>query len=447
MYQETQQPTAGVLVKTAPQLPGSTGPTGDPELAQLWQKNYKTYEEMRLDATIAFARMLCVAPLVTTGWSYENKLHAPIGAKEMCEDTLEQFRMMIVKQALEGYVDFGWSGWEVVWSVNKSGFNVPQLVKHLLQPQTIILIDESTGEYQGLRQETGKDNNQVDLTVQESLRITIDVSGTNWYGRPLLENSRQAYLSGLTVDKAANQYDTKIAGSHWIIHYPIGTSPYGDSGVETDNYKIAKDMLAAITYSSGYVVPRRIATFIDDMNKQFGEDQWKIDLISDQGKGTTGFIERQKYLDALKVRGLGFPERAILEGQFGTKAEAETHANVALVNFELRHMILCQQVNQQLTNQILSLNYGDEAIDSVIIVPIPLANVKQAFWKDLYARFLADPSILMQEYSMIDMAAFRANLDLPSAQLEDQLMDPLQPYYDQYEQYEQQPQMEQQLQV
>jgi len=41
------------------------------------------------------------------------------------------------------------------------------------------------------------------------------------------------------------------------------------------------------------------------------------------------FIDRQKYLDALKMRAFGLPERSILEGSHGTKAEADVHADIA----------------------------------------------------------------------------------------------------------------------
>ena len=58
-------------------------------------------------------------------------------------------------------------------------------------------------------------------------------------------------------------------------------------------------------------------------NSFAGSLMWwnEIELLSDSGKGQQPFTDRQKYLDILKVRAFGFPERSILEGQFGTKAD------------------------------------------------------------------------------------------------------------------------------
>ena len=383
--------------RTPPQLPGGGVYTHsyDSTLYHINQ-HYVTYQAMRQDATIAFARMLCVAPLVNTGWAYEGEHAAFI------KPLMELFRIQLIKQIIEGYIDFGWAGFEVVWDV-VDGSIVPVKIKNLIQQQTDIIIDPKTGAYRGLKQD------QIMLFDYETLRITIDLVGTDWYGRPLLENSRLAYLSSLNVSAAADKYDKKVAGSHWVIHYPIGTSPYGPSKLETDNYAIAIEMLQTLTYSGQFVVPRRIATFIDDINKNFGEDQWKIELITDQGRSSSSFIERQKYLDTLKVRGLGFPERAILEGQFGTKAESETHANIAVTNFEMRQQIMCQQINEQLINYITQFNFG--AINTDKIIPMPLANFKTNYWQKIYSEFLKTQA--QTEYDALDMSTMRKNLDLP----------------------------------
>jgi len=393
--------------KTLPQLPGGVNILYDNELHQLYTNNYKTYTEMRSDATIAFARMLTVAPLVNTGWSYVSEHEE---ALKLVRETMELFRIQIMKQAVEGYVDYGWTNWEVVWGVNNTHQIIPVKFKALLQPYTTILINPDTGDYLGLRQD------DIDLFEFNTLHIVIDSIGTDWYGRPLLENCRTAYLSSINVNAAADQYDKKVAGSHWVIHYPIGSSPYGTSKKETDNYEIASEMLKSLTYSGQFIVPRRIATFIDDMNRQFGEDQWKIELITDKGRSSSSFIERQKYLDTLKVRGLGFPERSILEGQFGTKAESETHANIAVVNFEMRQQIICQQLNNQIVNDITYFNFGQKNI--VKIQPMPLANIKQIYWKEIYKQLLTQHSDT--EYASLDMTTFRKNLDLP-----EQTNDPL----------------------
>ena len=43
------------------------------ELSNQYADNTLMYRQMRFDPTIAFARMLTVAPLVQAGWSYEER--------------------------------------------------------------------------------------------------------------------------------------------------------------------------------------------------------------------------------------------------------------------------------------------------------------------------------------------------------------------------------------
>lgn len=141
-----------VTPRTGPQVGGTTA-LSNAELANLYSKNYKTYLEMRSDPTIAFGRMLCVAPLVIAGWAYEEEDNAPPGARDFIQDQLEPWRILLMKSAIEGYVDFGFQPYEVVYRVDDQGFIALKKVKPLLQERTLILVDVKTGEYIGLRQQ------------------------------------------------------------------------------------------------------------------------------------------------------------------------------------------------------------------------------------------------------------------------------------------------------
>jgi hypothetical protein len=49
---------------------------------------------------------------------------------------------------------------------------------------------------------------------------------------------------------------------------------------------------------------------------------WRLEVQGSAGGQQQGFVDRLRYLDSLKVRGMLLPERAILEGQHGTLAES-----------------------------------------------------------------------------------------------------------------------------
>jgi hypothetical protein len=395
--------------RTTPQIFIAPGEMSDALLPNKLRSYYKTYRQMRTDPTIAFARMLTVAPLTMAGWVYKDKPGAPDGAKEFIEAMFEPLRRRLVKTAVEGYIDFGWSPYEMVKTVDEWGYITIKRFKPLLQPYTDILVDKDHGEYIGLRQQGGR--TIVDLSIYDSLCICWDTEGTDYYGTPLMENARGPYNAWNSVEASSERYDNKIAGSHWIIHYPVGSSPM--NGVETDNYEIAKMLINAMEASGKVIIPRKVEQFIDDMNAQKAEDAWKIELLSDSGSPGAQFINRAKYLDALKVRAFGIPERAVLEGQFGTKAESEAHADFAITNIEMRHGLLCQQISQHAVNLILDLNFGEDYRDTVCIEANPLSDDKMAFFRQLYIGWTHDAQTAYNEMSTIDMVAMRDRLGLP----------------------------------
>jgi hypothetical protein len=102
------------------------------------------------------------------------------------------------------------------------------------------------------------------------------------------------------------------------------------------------------------------------------------------------------------VRAFRLPERAILEGQFGTKAEAEAHADFAITNMELNHLLMVQQYNWHLVNQILRINYGPGTDGLVEIKVAPLTDTAMIFLRALYEKFLASPEGFAQETSLLD---------------------------------------------
>lgn len=395
--------------KTGVQLFASVGNVVDGPLPNPNARNYLTYRKMRKDPTIAFARMLAVAPLAAAGWSYETTSDAPGQACELIENCLEPLRTRFVKSALEGNCDYGWQGYEMVTDVDEEGYIYVSRLKPLLQQITWILIYGQTGEYAGLRQ-LGPQGNPVNLSENgEAVLVSLDVEGTAWYGEPLLENSREPWDKGMTVEDAACRYDKKVAGTHWVIHYPMGVSDYNGT-TDMDNFFVAKDIANRLQASGIAVIPIKLRPASDDAD---GEEAWKIELMSDSGSAQTAFISRLNYLDALKVRGMGLPERAVLQGQFGTKAEAEAHADFAILVMELRHVLLCQEVNKQVCNWMLKMNFGEQYEDTVFVKPVPLADQKIAVLKDIYKAICTNTDSGPVELMSIDTDALKKKLGVP----------------------------------
>jgi hypothetical protein len=369
---------------------------------------FKAVREMRKHPTVSLARQLCIAPLLSASWSIESKDDAPEGAKELIQDSIEPLRIHLLRTSLFNCIDYGFAAYEKVFKIDeKSGLVVPLKLKPLLNDKTDILIDPANGSFAGLFQS----NPDVTLGIPESLLVNIDVEGTYWYGQPVMTAVQTAYDQWQVCNNAAVRYDKKIAGAHWVITYPPGTTPV--NGVEKDNFEIAKEILGRLESSGGVVVPRTLENYVDDLNKN--QKAWEIEILSAYPTSNVTFIDRLKYLDALMVRAFGLPERAVLEGQFGTKAESEAHADFAISNMELRHKIIVQTYNWHLVNQLLRINYGPEFENSVFISVAPITDLAMQYLREIYKAVLSNANGFATESLHIDMQGLRDKLGIPSA--------------------------------
>ncbi len=374
---------------------------------------YQKIKLMRLQPTIAMARKLVIAPALASPWTVEATPEAPEGGKELIEEMMFPARLRLLESAMLGTIDYGWQGFEKVFNTTMKKQVIVTKFKPLLQDITDILIKPRTGQFAGLQNQnmgSTSGSGEVDLPLANSLLFSINVEGTDWYGVADMKNLEATYDEWNNVNDVANRYDKKVAGANWVVHYPIGTSIL--NGVSTSNDVVADQLLKALEASSTIKVPRYVEALSADLNDQT-PDAWKIELITDKGAGVTTFLDRLNYLDKLFVRGLGMPERAVLEGQFGTKAEAGEHGDFAITNIELRHALLVQDINWHVVNQVIRLNFGPQFENTVKLKVTPLSDPVRVFIKELYTTILTNPDGFLDVVANLDLKAISEMLDIP----------------------------------
>ena len=109
---------------------------------------------------------------------------------------------------------------------------------------------------------------------------------------------------------------------------------------------------------------------------------------------------------------MGVPERAALEGQFGTKAEAGVHGDFAITNIEMRHKKIVQIINWHVVNHTLRLNWGEKEENTVWIKAWPLNDVVKRYLASVYDKILTSPEAASQELADIDAEALRDRLGI-----------------------------------
>ncbi len=379
---------------------------GSGQLARALIASYATYRRMSKDPTIALGMALSIAPVLASTWSVEGEDEEQV---EFIEDTFLPIRSLIVETAMRGGIMFGWQPYEKVYGLKNGRVTIVK-IKPLLQDITTIQVDKSTGAFNGFKQQPFGGASMV-LDVEYALLINFRVEGTNWYGRALLDNSLDVYNEWREANKTANKYDKKVAGSHFVIYFPPGESKV--EGVMMGNDVVAQRLLDTLEGSGSLAVPTSIARYMEELNdSNLG---WKVTILEDSGGRQPEFVDRLKYLDALKIRALEWPERAIIEGEFGTKAEAGEHGDMGMTNADLNHQRITRFINWYGVDDILAYNYGPDARGAVRIVPAPLQDAAITFLRELYKLALTNPAGFFDQSGKIDWEALKERLGVPKA--------------------------------
>ena len=372
---------------------------------------YRTYRDMLEDPTIALAHAAATAPIVAAGWSIESDDDAPDGAQELIEDVFEPLRGRLIYQACRA-IYYGWQSFEKVWGIDDDGRLVIERFKPLIPDNTEIAIDKDNGAVIGVKQAG------ITLDRGHCVIVTNDSEGENPYGRSRMENLRKWAWKPWTagMEKLA-QYQAKTAGVIPVCRYPEGSGKNA-SGQTVQNYEAATQMILQLQMAHGIVMPTAIPDWAMDAIRSGSNIAdlmaWQVSFLETRAGHGAEFIESLSYQDKLKVRGYLLPERAILEGQFGTKAEAGVHGDIAVLISQQFLDCIIEELNRQAVDDVLMVNFGPTAKGKVYLTPGPIQDQAMALYQSIVtALYSGSPDLALEQ---LDMDAILDSLRLPKAQ-------------------------------
>lgn len=373
---------------------------------------YATMRTMRKDPTIALGRCFSMAPVLTSKWALQTAVDVPDEWVTFIQKHVMKYRLLLMESALASNVDFGWAPFEVVYKEADGLIGIAK-IKPLLQDFTEILVDAG-GSFVGFKQSNRNTGEEQYVRGAQALLVSFRVEGTMWYGRALIENTVDAYDCWLRANAGADRYDKKIAGSHFVVYYPPGQS-INSTGEILDNGEIAKDILQALESSGSVAVPNVVLESIAELNeKELSPYTWRITILEDKGGRQASFVNRLKYLDTLKIRSLLMPERSMAEGSHGTLAEASAHIDLALTHMDFLHLAVSEAVTKGVIDTLLRLNWGEEAVGKVWIVPSSLVDERKTYLQKVYTTILQN-STTDDELKTVDMDAVKDILGIPKS--------------------------------
>ena len=418
MATEQTETTPPIGEDTKAQTPNRTSMAGAIQIfmesAKIYPGTYRTYRRMRSNPTIALARAAAMSPVRAAKWGVQSEEGVPDEWKTEIHEALKPLWSELIRNMLYG-LDYGFQGFEKVFEI-KNGMVQYCKLKPLLIDITDILIDKDNGDFAGFRQ--GK----VILPADKSVIFTNDGEAGNLHGRSRDENCRKEWSRWDDLGAKSSQYVNKAAGVIPMIEYPEGMS-FDGSGTETDNSKIAKQMLAELGQGHGVYMPNTMQQFANDLMRS-GVDisqlkAWHISFLETKGQHGAEIVSMMRHLESLMMRGWLVPERSVLEGQHGTKSESEVHATLGLVVSYLLLLDMVDVINDQVVNPLLRFNHGIEAEGKVYVVPEELGSDEQVFFRELLKQVFAHPNNLDLFLSVLNVDSLLDIAGLPKSDMAD----------------------------
>ncbi|MFA6046671.1 MAG: hypothetical protein WC718_16925 [Phycisphaerales bacterium] len=376
-----------------------------------WAGTYETYRRMRADPTLAMVRAAACAPVKGAAWAVEADDDAPSDAADMVQDLIDDHRPVLLTEGLRA-LDYGWQPLEVVWNASQ-GAMVVERFKPLLPDMTDIIVGQAHGDTLGVRQ------GDVTLSPMKSLVFAYDAEAGNPYGRSRNENVREnAWTPWRGIFRQMEHYYGKAAGVIPIIRYPVGTSA-GENGATVSNDDNARQVLSTLGSGAGVAFPWQLLSWMEDAIARGIDPKslmaWQIDFLETSAGHGAEFTDSLRYFDALKVRGWLVPERAVIEGQFGTKAEAGVHADLGIQIAQETGDGLVGQINRQVVDTLLAANFGPNARGKVRIVQAKLTGDEKEFLRGLVTAVYTNPANVDLFLTAFDVDAILDQVGIPKA--------------------------------
>jgi hypothetical protein len=367
------------------------------------------YRQMLRVPSLALVSGSFAAAILAGSWSVEAEDDAPPKAKEAIERAFLRHRTPLLRHGLRG-VHMGKAGFEVVKGIYQ-GLTLPEYFKPLRE-DGLQVWTYPDGSFAGLRTSTDKTNaNGPTITGDECFLWTYDGEPGDFYGRSRLENVRETAAKWVEIQNRIGALAKKEAGSVVKTTYP----PADLAGA--DGRTTAQTNAQSMASGSGWIASPNALHALTKIQRERAEakdialllsmDMWGAENLSLGGNAAAiaALQEYAAYLDVQIIRGYLQPERSLIEGSTGTKAEAGIHTDTGTTDCERVEADFVEALNCGPVDAALAENWGPDARGKVRIVAHPLRDVQESIDTMLIQNISTNGATADEFYRTYDMDA------------------------------------------
>lgn len=385
---------------------------------------FPIYRDICKYPTVAIGLQKIVGPIADAPVSWEKRDDAPDEWVEFISGMFDPMMSQVLETAMLA-VRYGFSPFEKVWAEKDGKFVIDQL-KPLLVDATEYLYDEK-GRLKGLRNKPSN-GDAVDLLWNKCFAFTLAGEAGNPYGTSRLENIRKRWAEVEQIIERFARYLAKVAAVIGQIHYPDGQS-LDASGSQRPNQWIAAQIAADAAAGRWLCIPNKFASFLSPDNAGMvtpavmekalaaaGKSEWVVSFLDPGGTDfAPGYTAALEYYDKQLLRGLYIPERSVIEGQHGTKADAGTHDEMTVLDASGLYRKFVRAFNANVVDEVLVYNFGEAARGGVYAEAPPLSDENGATRLSTLTAMLnsSDPAVVRATARKIDLVSLLEDEEIP----------------------------------
>jgi len=466
-YYETSEEALmrkGALIHPFPQL-WDTGVAWDGVLQEApWQSfdgeggydfeyTWQDILRLRRQPSVVVGRTILASTIISPPWSIEVdpketwanfilKAHdegkVDISRTErMLRDVVLPLRKYFERIAFN-VIDFGFSPHLKEWKRLRDGTYCIKGLKNLLPQTTEVLVNERTGDFDGLRAYSYDNSKNIGPFTWPYARtgnagppwidydrivcalFNIDVEGQNWYGQSVVSNARYPVKIWENTMADLAKYQGKLAGSRMILRFPPGFTLI--EGQQVDNRELALSLAEKLEQNHIICLPNGTDKSLETLmvGGQGGGEVNPWGLESSNGEiaiQRSDYLSMLEYCDQQIMRSLGIPERVALEAAYGSRADSEQHTESFLTTMQARLNGLIDSWNQHITWPTIEANQpgGIELSSIMRVSAAPVTNAAVDYLRQLYSSYIGgSEEANLRESGMVDWAAVRQRGGIPS---------------------------------